>query len=620
MRMFGRWRWRPEVPGLLLLGCITVVYLALVPAHVLGGDNGEFALLAQAQGIAHPPGYPLYVALLRLLHGLPAASPVQAAGYATALMAAVQMSLLYLACRCWRIPALASAVAVGVYAASPLAVQHLTHAEVFALNGAIVAALLAVCSPFSWLTSSQQIAAIGVCCGLGLAHHHSFVLVAPVIAFGLVSAFGRVEARQRWRLAGGGVVALAVGFAPTLLLFPWSQANGVYLQSWGVIDGWPAFWHHFLRRDYGTFSLAASSGGRHADWIQHMGNVLNALNAAFKVLLPFAPLAFVVRLRSWRVQDAQAWAWLALLLSFVVAGPLFFSRANINPVLGSPAMEVLQRFYLLPCQLLVLPVAEGLSLSAQFVLRLYRPRAATAASLSGPMQLLLASALVLYAFGLNVALSIRQTRVSRGPHTQNFVKSGLRILPHHALLVVRADDEMYAGSYLQEAEGFRRDLVFVNAGFLLQKWYIPRLSRTLVGCRWPGTTLVGFFETLVQTCRLEVFLTLADDRSTFAKELYARYPNYQYGPFRRVLPQGSKLPDAESVFRLNQRLFSTMAIPDRQVSLAHGWASWPYLVYGATWKQIARDMERASRPDLAAAARRLALRYGYCRQGDCLAD
>jgi len=610
---------REELPGLLVVACVSTVYLALVPPFVLGGDNGEFAALAHAQGIAHPPGYPLYVSLLRLLRWLPAATPVQAAGYATALMAGAQMLLCYLACRCWRISAWAAAIAVAFYAGSPLAVQHLTHAEVFALNGAIVAMILALCSPSFWLPASWNLVGLGLLCGLGLAHHHSFVLLAPLIVVGVINACSRLDRGRFWPALTAAMVALLVGFSPNFLLFPWSQADGVYLQSWGVVENWHHFWHHFFRADYGTLSLSlASSSGSH--WGQHMLNMLAQLNACWKFMLPLSVLAFAVHLRRFGVANVDFWAWLGLLLSFLAAGPVFFSRANIDPLLGAPAMEVVQRFYLLPTQLLLLPVAEGLRLLVRVLRSFSRPSAIPVQALDRGLSLFVSSAVALYALGFNALISLRQTVVARQAHTQNFIKNGLGSLPFGAVVVVRADDEMYAGSYLQEVEHFRPDLVLVNTSFLLRPWYVKRLAHRLSGCHWPKTNLEGFFEFLVSSCERDLFINLAEGRTESVGNLYRKLPSYQHGLYRHVLAKGSRVPAPDAVFRLNQRLFDSFSLAPRPVSLSHGWASRPGFVYAEVWKRIARDMAAAGRSDLADSALQLSRRYGYCSEGACLSD
>lgn len=66
-------------PSLALLG-LSSIFVSYLPGH--SGDSIEFQFLALTGGVAHPPGAPLYVFLLRLWYGLfPWSSPALAANY-----------------------------------------------------------------------------------------------------------------------------------------------------------------------------------------------------------------------------------------------------------------------------------------------------------------------------------------------------------------------------------------------------------------------------------------------------------------------------------------------------------------------------------------------------------
>jgi hypothetical protein len=58
IRSQGFWRWTPCLG--LALAALGVYLLTLCPT-VAGGDSGELIAAAFEPGIAHPPGYPLYV-------------------------------------------------------------------------------------------------------------------------------------------------------------------------------------------------------------------------------------------------------------------------------------------------------------------------------------------------------------------------------------------------------------------------------------------------------------------------------------------------------------------------------------------------------------------------------
>src|SRR5690349_19753397 len=84
---------------------VGIVYFVTAARHVLGGDNGEFATLFARGGVAHPPGFPLYVLWLRALHGIPASSPAHGAASATAILGVATVVVLQRACRAWGVRA-----------------------------------------------------------------------------------------------------------------------------------------------------------------------------------------------------------------------------------------------------------------------------------------------------------------------------------------------------------------------------------------------------------------------------------------------------------------------------------------------------------------------------------
>ncbi len=132
-----------------LIGLATLVlYIWIAPAHIVDGDNGEFATLGTIGGIAHPTGYPLYLLWLHLMSWLPASSPAHAAAIATAILGAASIVVLHAACRAWGARPLAATAAVALFAAAPIVLRIYTEAEVFALNGLIVAAVL-------WLAAAE---------------------------------------------------------------------------------------------------------------------------------------------------------------------------------------------------------------------------------------------------------------------------------------------------------------------------------------------------------------------------------------------------------------------------------------------------------------------------------
>ena len=78
----------PMSRGLLSL-VILAIYLWLAPSFISDGDNAEFSTLSVTGGVAHPPGYPLYVLYLRAMSWLPGSSGAHTAALATAILGAL---------------------------------------------------------------------------------------------------------------------------------------------------------------------------------------------------------------------------------------------------------------------------------------------------------------------------------------------------------------------------------------------------------------------------------------------------------------------------------------------------------------------------------------------------
>ena len=53
--------WLDAILALLLSGASLVLYVRTLAPFVLGSDSGEFQVLAYQLGIAHTPGYPVYL-------------------------------------------------------------------------------------------------------------------------------------------------------------------------------------------------------------------------------------------------------------------------------------------------------------------------------------------------------------------------------------------------------------------------------------------------------------------------------------------------------------------------------------------------------------------------------
>ncbi|CAM2116425.1 unnamed protein product [Caretta caretta] len=75
---------------------VAAAYVATLPPSVPGGDSGELITAAYELGVAHPPGYPLFTLLAKLVIGLfPFGSIAYRVNLFCGLLGAAAASLLY---------------------------------------------------------------------------------------------------------------------------------------------------------------------------------------------------------------------------------------------------------------------------------------------------------------------------------------------------------------------------------------------------------------------------------------------------------------------------------------------------------------------------------------------
>lgn len=421
-----------------------VLYAATAATTVQGGDAGELLTVAAGGGVAHPPGYPLFTGLAGLLVQLPLGTVPWRGAMAAAVLAAAGIGLLGAAVERWTGRPLAGVAAAGSLAVSGLCWRYATVSEVFAGGVFTAGAVLWVASRVQagW-RGPQAAGALGLAVASGIACHHTVVLLAPLVLFVL---WQTCRERPVASLAAGAA-GLAPGFAAYgALMLP----GGVW--RWGDTTTLEGLVHHFLRRDYGTFSLAVSDA-QVAPWAHPLDWVL-ALPTQFAgvfFLLGLVGLAQAVRTR-------QPLA-LALLATLLLAGPIFFLRFNL-PVEGFWTV-VTRRFHVLPNTLFAVFVGLGAAAWLESALlagvRLRRGLVGACVVVAG----LLAS--------------------GHAPHRgwtvlEDFCRSALSVVGPDALILGSGDSRLFGFLYLQSIEGLRPDVAYVEPEMLGYPWYRDRLN------------------------------------------------------------------------------------------------------------------------------------------------
>jgi hypothetical protein len=260
-----------------------------------GADGGELVTAAIVNGVPHPPGYPLYMLLLRAWLAftglvLPGSDLNWRGALLSALCAALSAGVTYLTARHLlrqnRRGMLWAVLAALAWAISPLLWQQAVIAEVYALHSLLLALL-----GWAVLVHPAKLWYVVITVALGVANHLTFVLLLPAAFYIIWAQRNRLPERQpgvQWRLIAPIAGALGLGLLLGALLYlriPLAAARTPPV-NWGYADNWQGFWWLVSGAAYRAYlfaSPASSLLSRVAGW-------------AYTVTTQYTPIGLAVAL------------------------------------------------------------------------------------------------------------------------------------------------------------------------------------------------------------------------------------------------------------------------------------------------------------------------------------
>jgi hypothetical protein len=583
--MMQRWRSRLFLePGALLALAALGVYIYVAPPFIVDGDNAEFATLSATGGIAHPPGYPLYVMYLRAMSWLPGQTAAHTAALATAILGALTVFAIHGACRAWGARPTSAALATALFAGAPIVIRLHSVAEVFALNNLIIAAILWLSAEAGPLRGTARVIALALVAGLGIANQHTCVLLAPVGLCGAARGLRETQ-RSRGAVALGGVVALGIGLLPYAYLLV-ASASGV---SWGAPKTLADVLAHFTRADYGgLFAFSPTEG--EVDVGANLAAFATTVGRAWLWGPALAGVAALAYFSAKGSAHESRWSWRMLAATWFVAGPLLAARFNVFP--DGLGLAVVQRFHLFSVVLLAVPVAVGFDRLAE--LAGHRMRALRAGTRS------LAVAAV---FVVATALSLPYVAAMHSPAVERGVSNMLYSMPAGAVILATGDDIAYGTHYLQEVYGVRTDVVVVHWMLTTLDWHRRSLAARGVAVEpyAPGSEPPS-----VRVAR-QIFATHRPLLMTVTpNNVLKTFASYPYGMLFRVLPPGAPMPTLDEIVAVNHDVFAAFDLDYARPHKDAAYADVTHQRYVGTWMILARALAEAGRRAEAHAARELA--------------
>ena len=358
---------------LLGFGAFSVYFSTLLP-DLAGGDPGEAQFAPYILGIMHSTGYPLYtLAGWAWSHAIQTGSVAWRMNLFSAVWASLTVALTYVINRLLGVRKLASLIASLFFAFSPLFWFWGTTAGVRSFTAFTFA--LAISLAFVCLNrrrkgedSTRAFMALCLACGLGLAHHRTFIFALPSLLL-LVWDLTLAILRRPRQLA----IAVVLFLLPltSYLYIPIRSAGGAPFDR-----DHPANLRSFLEF---TISLGAATSARAVTVSLVVARLKVAAAHVIKqfsilgLLLGLAGIAYLVKKKP-REAIATLVVYLALAGFTIVYAPMWGQRINevfLIPahfffalwigagieLLSLPRNKAISRLFLLACTLTMLYVA-----------------------------------------------------------------------------------------------------------------------------------------------------------------------------------------------------------------------------------------------------------------------
>jgi hypothetical protein len=417
---------------------VLALYLRTMPPTITwwfgGSDSGELVSAADALGIAHPTGYPLFVLLGHLATRVPfgdVAARVNAMNAVLGALAAGGIVLTVLALTDRRdgrpvVRVVAAALAALAVATSSLYWSQAIIAEVYILQAALSVLVL-----FVWARRGTHPAARGVAHGLALTNH----LTAVIFLGAALLTVARSDGLWRPRPAAWFALGMAAALCLYLLL-PLRAAQGPVVNWGGDVTTLSGFLTHVTGQQYrGNLDLF--------DLLGSLRDLISFLRLMIEDLTPWLIPTAAVGVAS-LIRADRSYAWFT---GLAVAGTLLFT-ASYRIADRAP--------YLLPVYVVV-GVWGGLGLLAVLHAASGWARGRERRSL-----LLAGAGAGVLLLGIWVVRSYRQVDLSGDDSAVVFARTTLEVLPPNATYLSARDDVTFALWYAQQVLDLRRDVRVID--------------------------------------------------------------------------------------------------------------------------------------------------------------
>jgi hypothetical protein len=557
--------WQKQLLWLLAFVPLGVLYWLSGPTALPEADAGEFAAIAVAGGIAHPPGYPLLLILLQgfahFRHWLglvPALSLMSilcnclAAGFLATTLFALSRNriaaitttyLIFLSVNVWRAGTTIEPFALNILQASiVLYVVYRLSTDPLWGRGKVILFLL-----------------LGVIYGTGVCNHHSLALTFPLAVVALVN--NRTNLLQ----AGGLLVfGTIIGMAPLAYFFIPQQPGVPVWGDWS--NPWQRLPVHLLRTEFGTTKLFFSA---HGSWLAGPLAFMRTLPVGLSIVPFFLAVMGVASFRPHRITKILSVKvfWSGVAFTFLLSGIIFPALFRLDN--SGTSNVIAARFFSLPTLYLAFPLLYGLIIVFK---RIQSP--------------IVQGSFAVALIGLHLVYQWPDAERRHQTFFENHIRNIITVAEPNAIIIGSSDQDYTMGLYARQVLG-AHDMSFVFINLINLAWYQSSLVKEL------GLVFPRHCVSVEDVCKLLLEKNPVYIHSLPPKELLPLLKHsYPIGPLARLQKDNDIRPDARSLFYLNENLFKNrLVLPSsRQINVHYPWDDALLDCYAQTWHSIGVDL------------------------------
>lgn len=597
-------RLSPIQGALITLAATLQIYFATLHPSVAGGDSGELMCVSHELATPHPPGYPTFAMLTHFAERVgtavyPSISIAVAQNGFNAILSSVAATLLFYATYLFGGGVSGGLVAAFLFAFAPNVWTYAIVTEVFPLNNLFMCWLLVQVGLYWRRLQSPtrddpaEIAArmpliyfSAFLSGLSCTNQHTSILFVVPIVLWVFATTPRIITQPRCLLTA--TCCFFLGMMPYIYL-PISATLWPSPNSWGRPNTLRGFMTHFLREEYGTFSLASKeSSYRVWNFTKTWGAYLNDIRDQVGHWYVLAILATVLVVRDDIVKKVSfgrgrhapvkkgaasaqssasgpAISGPILLLLVWLAYNNFFNYLSNLPIDKPLFYGVQQRFWIQPLIIVCIFIGVGFRKVAITIMELSRSESTDRGGIKPLIVLLVA-------LGIGAAhmlISYPSQDESQNFYVRDFGRLILEPLPPNSIVLTMGDIMINSARFVQVTENFRPDVRILDQELMTFEWY-----NDVVRVRYPDVKLPGksyfpnkpdtydirmFLDANRQKLKRRVFLAYGWKEGDFSHQ--AKFTTRQFGLSQEVITK-----DEEAAF--DRALKNSAVAPDKMEKVA----------------------------------------------------